>query len=204
MAFGLWKRQSLQSMLETAAACGISLRDGVSPDVLYRQRTRWEPARSPATIEKGGFESLLIAMGDDPYDATTFAPLDPPSDDVWHFDVEFIEDHGAYKSIVDRLCRMTNGDLSFDAVADYVDVDVGVAWVEVSSAGRRERIELTVDNDWTDPKIFSEMQERLKATGSVRRFAMHGLGQDCLIVCQTQDNLTALNRATGLRFRVMT
>lgn len=200
MFFGFRKRRSLQQMLDTVAACGLSLREGVSAEALYQPRTQWEPERSVATIEKGGFESLLIAMGDEGYDPATHVSLDPPSDDVWYFDVEFIEGHGAYKTIVKRLCRMTRGGLSFNEIEDYVDVEEGVAWVELKSAGRTERIELTVNNDWTDPKIFLEMQERLKATGSSRRFAMQSLGQDCLIVCQTPENLKALHRATGLRF----
>ncbi|WP_436440810.1 hypothetical protein, partial [Enterococcus faecium] len=78
---------------------------------------------------------------------------------------------------------MTKGILSLNEIEDYVDVEEGVAWVEMKRAGRTERIELTVNNDWTDPKIFLEMQERLKTTGSSRRFAMQSLGQDCLIVC---------------------
>jgi hypothetical protein len=136
-------------------------------------------------VEKCGFEMLLALMGDDPYDFEAHKDLDPYSDDVWHFDVEFIEDHGAYKTIADRLSRMTGGDLVFDQVADYVDVEGEIAWVELSQGGKTERVELTIDND------------------SQRRFAWHTLGQDCLIVCLTPEKLKALNRDTGLRFRVM-
>jgi hypothetical protein len=203
LKLGFWKRPTLEMMLEAIRPCGVALRDGVPTDALFQQRTPWEGERSRATIEKRGFEALLIAMGDDPYDFEARTPLEPPSDDVWHFDVEFIENHGAYKTIVDRLCRTTGGDLVFDQVTDYVDVEEQVAWVELTRAGKAERVDLSVDNDWTDPKIFAEMQRRLAATGSPRRFAEQSLGQDCLIVCQTPENLKALNRVAGLRFRPM-
>jgi hypothetical protein len=143
-------------------------------------------------------------MGDDSYDPNSSKPLGPPSDDVWHFDVKCIEGRGAYKIIVDRLCRMTKGDLAFDQVKDDVDADQRIAWVELTRAGESERIDLTFDDNWVDPGIFSDMQQRLAATGSPRRFAARGLGQDCLIVCQTPQSLKALNRATGLRFRATT
>lgn len=201
--FGIWRRPTMEEMLEAIRACGIALRDGVLPEALLRKQTQWDSGRTRAMIEKPGFEMLLVAMGDDPFDYEAGRPLDPCSDDVWHFDVEFIEDHGAYKTIVERLCRMTGGDLAFDQVADYVDVEGEVAWVELTSAGKVERINLVVNNDWTDGEIFSEMQRRLSATGSLRRFAEQSLGQDCLIVCQTPEKLKALNRATGLSFRVM-
>jgi hypothetical protein len=193
----------MEAMLEAIRPCGVALRDGVLPEALLRKQNRWEGERSRAIIQKRGFEMLLVAMGDDPYDYEAGKPLDPYSDDVWHFDVEFIEDHGAYKTIVDRLSRMTGGDLAFDQVADYVDVEGEVAWVELSQGGKTERVELTVDNDWTDGKIFTEMQRRLCAKGSQRRFAEQSLGQDCLFVCQTPEKLKALNRVTGLRFRVL-
>jgi len=201
--FGIWRRPTMESMLEAIRPCGIALRDGVSPEALLRKQTPWDSGRTRATIEKRGFEMLLVAMGDDPYDYEAGKPLDPYCDDVWHFDVEFIEDHGAYRTIVERLRRMTAGDLVFDRVADFVDVEGAVAWVELTSADKVERINLVVNNDWTDGAIFSEMQRRLAATGSPRRFAEQSLGQDCLIICQTPEKLKALNRATGLSFRVM-
>jgi hypothetical protein len=193
----------MEAMLEAIRPCGVALRDGVSPEALLRKQTPWDSGRSRAMVEKRGFEMLLVAMGDDPYDFEAGKALDPFSDDVWHFDVEFIEDHGAYKTIVERLCRMTGGDLAFDQVTDFVDVEREVAWVELARAGKVERIDLVVDNDWTDPAIFAEMQRRLGATGSVRRFAEQSLGQDCLIVCQPPEKLNALNRVAGLRFRVL-
>jgi hypothetical protein len=193
----------MEAMLAAIRPSGIALREGVTPEALLRKQTRWDSGRSRAIIEKRGFEMLLVAMGDDPYDYETGKPLDPYSDDVWHFDVESIEDHGAYKTIADRLSRMTGGDLVFDQVADYVDVEGEVAWVELSQGGKTERVELTIDNDWTDGKKFSEMQRRLVAAGSQRRFAGQSLGQDCLFVCLAPEKLKVLNRATGLSFRVM-
>jgi hypothetical protein len=160
-----WRRQTLEQMLDALAACGVSLREGASAELLVREKTAIDGGTSRATLEKGGFESVLIAMGDE-IDAPEGAPVDPPSDDVWHFDVEFIEDHGAYRTIVERLCKMTHGDFRCDRVDDYVDVDAGVAWVELTRAGETERVTLRVDNDWTDERIFSVLQEKLAATGS--------------------------------------
>src|SRR5207253_3556098 len=100
---------------------------------------------------------------------------------------------------------MTRGDLVFDEAKDFVDVAEGVVWVEVSRAGKTERIDLAANDDWVDARIFSCVQEHLASTGSRRRFAVHSFdGQDCLIVCQTADTLKVLNRVTGLRFEEIT
>jgi len=154
-----------------------------------------------ADIEKGGFEILLAVMGDEQFDPKTFAVLEPLTDDVWHFDTEAIEDHGAYVRIVECCRRLAGGDLKFDDVRDYVDVEEETAWVEVSHDGRTERVDLKVKNDWVDANIFAKLQDWLEQSGSRRCFAAQGLGQDLLLICKPPDQVKAINRATGLRFK---
>ncbi len=208
--FGLFGRRSLEDMLDKLSGCGIRLREGAGPDALLRDTSRFEAAVTRAGLEAGGFLTVLIAMGDE---GTLIEPghsaainvsiLPPPSDDVWHFDAECIEDHGDYKWIVERLCTLSGGDLHFDAVADYVDVAAGEAWLELDQAGTRVRLDLRVHDDWADEAVFAALQQRLAATGSPRRFAMQGLGQDALLVCLPPDRLRALNKLTGMQFQII-
>jgi hypothetical protein len=192
--FGLGKKKTVEVMLAELAAVGIELRPGLSVDQLAASYTR-------ADIEKGGVELLLAMMGDEQFDPKTFEVLNPLSDDVWHFDVEAIEDHGAYVRIVENCRRLTGGDLKFEGVRDYVDVEQEIAWVELSTNGRSKHVDLKVDNDWVDPNIFAKLQDWLDEAGSSRRFAMQGLGQDLLLICKQPDQIRTINRATGLRFK---
>jgi hypothetical protein len=192
--FGFGNKKTVEAMLAELATAGIALRPSISAEQLVAQYTR-------AKIEKDGFELLLAAMGDEQFDPKTFAVLDPLSDDVWHFDTEAIEDHGSYVRIVENCRRMTGGDLKFEGVRDYVDVGEKIAWLELSTNGRNERVELKVDNDWVDPMIFAKLVEWLYETGSTRRFAMQGLGQDLLLICKPPEQTRAINTVTGLRFR---
>ncbi|MBK7933644.1 MAG: hypothetical protein IPK01_09120 [Acidobacteria bacterium] len=50
-------------------------------------------------------------------------PWTPLTDRVWHFDMEAIEDHGAYVDIMKNLERITRGELKFSNLKDYVDVE---------------------------------------------------------------------------------
>ena len=83
-------RRDVGEMISTLANCGI--------------RLRGEAAHSAVVSEFAGeppnYDLLLALVGDVPFDPDTFEELAPYSDDVWHFDYEAIEDHGAYKSIV--------------------------------------------------------------------------------------------------------
>jgi hypothetical protein len=193
MLFGLGKKKTVEAMLAELAAVGIELHPGISVDQLLADHPR-------AAVEEGGFELLLAVMGDEQFDPKTFEVLNPLSDDVWHFDTEAIEDHGAYVRIVENCSRLTGGDLKFEGVRDYVDVEKEIAWVEVSTNGRSDRIDLKIDNDWVDPKIFAKLQDWLDQAGSGRRFAVQGLGQDVLLICKQPEQIRMINRASGLRF----
>ena len=193
MLFGLGKKKTVEAMLTELAAVGIELHPGISVDQLLADHPR-------AAVEEGGFELLLAVMGDEQFDPKTFEVLNPLSDDVWHFDTEAIEDHGAYVRIVENCSRLTGGDLKFEGVRDYVDVEKEIAWVEVSTNGRSDRIDLKIDNDWVDPKIFAKLQDWLDQAGSGRRFAVQGLGQDVLLICKQPEQIRMINRASGLRF----
>ena len=194
MVFGLGKTKTVETMLADLDQVGISLRPGVSVEQLLADGGRTE-------IEKSGFELLLAIMGNEQFDPKTFAMLEPLTDDVWHFDTEAIEDHGAYVRIVECCRRLADGDLKFESVRDYVDIEEKIAWVEVSCNGRSERVDLKVDNDWVDANIFAKLQDWLEQSGSRRCFAAQGLGQDLLLICKKPDQVKAINRATGLHFK---
>jgi hypothetical protein len=189
-----WKKKTVEMMLAELATAGISLRAGVGVAQVLAEHPR-------TAIEKSGLELLAAVIGDEQFDPKTFAVLEPLSDDVWHFDAEAIEDHGSYNRIVENCCRLARGDLKFETIRDYVDVENEVAWVEVTNDGRTRRIDLKVNNDWVDGTIFDKLQEWLGETGSGRRFAYHSLGQDLLLICKYPEQIRAINGATGLRFR---
>jgi hypothetical protein len=196
MLFGLGKRKTVETMLAELATVGIELRPGTSSAQLTAADTH-----ARADIEKGGFELLLAMMGDEQFDPKTFEIFEPLSDDVWHFDTEAIEAHGAYVRIVENCGRLAGDDLKFEGLRDYVDVEEGIAWVDLSCNGRSERVDLKVDNDWVDPRIFAKLQDWLEQSGSERCFAVHGLGQDILLICKRPEQINAINRAAGLSFK---
>jgi hypothetical protein len=146
------------------------------------------------------FEATLCAMGDEQYDLEEDKLLPWLSDDVWHFDFEAIEDHGAYVSIVKNCIRVSRGALSLSSLKDYVDVEKGVAKISFVSNGKSRSLDLEVDNDWADPMLFVRLNEILDEAGSNRWFFKHDLGQDCLITCKVRSDIESINSATGLNF----
>ena len=50
-----------------------------------------------------------------------------PSNQVWHFDAECIEDHGSYKAIANRMVTLAQGALPLEQIKDFVDIENGTA-----------------------------------------------------------------------------
>jgi hypothetical protein len=120
--------------------------------------------------------------------------------DVWHFDAECIEDHGDYGRLVDRFRNLAGADLPITNITDYVDIEEHTAWIEFTIDGKREHWDLTVDNDWMDPALYTRFQ-RLLSSRSARRFMICALGQDSLVLCGDEARRRAVSEFSGLQFR---
>lgn len=91
--FGFLKRKiTLEEQLKNLSQAGITLRQGITEDILLESFSR-------ETYEKGSYRILLIRMGGE----REREPFDRISDNVWLFDTECIEDNGSYVIIAERF-----------------------------------------------------------------------------------------------------
>lgn len=167
---------------------------------LSENGVRLREGRALSLDGKADVELILCEYGDQEWLNEDFTDSEPHSDDVWHFDTEAIEDHGAYVLIANNLARLSGEVMNGASFIDFVEIDDGIAWCEIEIGGRRDRIDLVVDNDWVDPRFFAWFDSQLKLQGSDRVIGVHGLGQDCLIVCKTPAEIAKINKALGLQF----
>lgn len=191
-----FKRKSSQTVsfdeqLRVLADCGISLSENVAPEALLESYAREE-------YEKNPFQLLLSVMGGEAEVESQAGPTGYPSDSIWHFDTECIEDHGSYAAIAERLAVLAQPALPIEDVEDYVDVENQEAWLSFKLDGQTENWVATVNDDWIDETIFSRFAALLQSR-SEKRFTYIDLGgQDCLIGCATPAQREALMKATKL------
>lgn len=127
-------------------------------------------------------------------------PWTPITDRVWDFDAEAIEDHGAYIEIMKNLQRISRGEVRFDNLKDYVDVEEGKAWVSFSFAGKNYKWDLKVDDDWVDPTLFTRVAELTKIFKTKGRYTYFDTGgQNAILGFETLENRDAIIKATGLK-----
>lgn len=185
---------SLEQQIQVLANCGIRLVPEVTADHLLAMFDR-------ADYESEPYVTLLTVMGSE----MDVEPFIIPSNDIWHFDTERIEDHNDYVLIAQRLADLASGDLPLDDLKDYVNVDEGVAWLSFVSNGQRVRWDAKVDDDWVDATILSRFTELLRSRATGRRYTYYNLGgQDCLLGCTTPENLQRLRTATDMDFLWLT
>lgn len=185
-------KPTFEEQLQNLAACGIKLCPQFSPEVLWEE---WERE----DFEKEPYELLLIALGGDKEIGTwQWTPL---SNDIWNFDTECIEDHGAYVEIAERMRDLANGDLPLQKITDYVDVDEEVAWLEFELNGKKYHWDLKIEDDWVDTEIFGKFIRLLEKRNSNKKYIYFDTGgQDCLIGCCTSEQLKKLREVTNLDF----
>jgi len=183
---------SLEEQLRILASCGINLSPNVAPEALLLSYSR-------EAYEKDPYELLLCVMGNEAEDESQAGETGYPSDSIWHFDTECIEDHGSYAAIAQRLAVLAHPELPLEDVDDYVDIDGEEVWLAFKLDGQTEKWTPAIDNDWVDSTVLSRFAALLESR-STRRFTYINLGgQDCLIGCATPAQKAALMKATNLK-----
>lgn len=195
--FDFFKRKRAQTIpfedqLKVLVDCGISLSPLVKPETLLQSFSREDYAKSP-------FRLLMCAMGDEAEDQAQSGDTGYPSNNIWHFDTECIEDHGDYASIARRLSVMAHPVLPIKDVQDCVDVENGEAWLSFTLDGKAHKWMAKVNDDWVDDTILSRFATLLEGRETDKRFTYIDLGgQDCLIGCATPNQRETLVSATKL------
>jgi hypothetical protein len=195
---------SFEEQLSHLDRCGIRLLPEVTVTNLL--------AAAPRDVyEKDPYVRLLCTLGAE----LDVEPFCYPSDDIWHFDTECIEDHNDYVRIAQRFVDLAGDALPLEDICDYVDIDAGEAWLSFELDGKAYKWTAAVENDWVDPMIISRFAKLLAerkaqnrflarfigARRDIKRFTYLDLkGQDCLFGCSTEKELTDLRSATGLDF----
>ena len=182
------RRVPVDQQWATFRGLGFELNPGVDNNILERARAH--------KTEQTPYFDLYIELGG----TIEKEPWTPLTDRVWNFDIEAIEDHGAYIDIMKNLGRITRGEIRFENVKDYVDVEQGVAWVSFTLQGKQYKWNLKVEDDWADPELFtkvSQLPTTLKTKGRYTYFSTGG--QDMVIGYETPESRDAIIKATGLK-----
>lgn len=183
------KNVSFEEQLKTFEALGFELNEGVlREDVLM-----WEDAEKAFVEDPWNLLYMTLGL------TIERAPWTPITNQCWDFDLEAIEDHGAYVDIMKNISRITDGDLDFEDLTDYVDVEAEIAWVAFKVRGDAYKWNLRVDNDWADGDLFDRVQALAIKYETGKRFTYYNTGgQDFVLGYHTEDELSLLRKATGL------
>lgn len=175
---------TLERKLEQLAQFGFHL---AAPFQLEDLLASWPRGK----FEKPGYNTVLVGLG--------MTEERPPwrnhCENVWHFDTECIEDHGAYVRIAKRMRILAQGSLPIDNIRDSVDVEAAVAWLEFEIGGVSRHIDCRVQDDWVDSSVFGHFVEALAQSDPTKIFLYYDLGgQDCIIACATKEAYQQLRR----------
>lgn len=180
---------SFEEQWRTFQDLGFQLNPGIGRDVIDR-------LRADKSIEERPYFNFYIELGR----TIGKEPWTPLTDRVWNFDLEAVEDHGAYIEIINNLGRITRGEIKFENVKDYVDVDEGIARVSFTVRGKSYKWDLKVEDDWADPGLFSKVVQLTSTMKTKGRYTYFDTGgQDVVIGYETPESRDAIVKATRLK-----
>lgn len=127
-------------------------------------------------------------------------PWTPLTNKCWDFDTEAIEDHGSYVEIFKNLERITEGELNFENLKDYVDIEEEEAWVSFTFRGIEYKWDLKVDDDWVDTDLFSKIVALTIKNNSKGKYTYFDTGgQNAVFGFETPESLKEIKNRTGLK-----
>lgn len=182
-------KPTFEEQLETFKQLGFILNPGINTADI----NRWGGGHKE--FEDHPYQLMYQTLGS----TLEREPWTPLTDKCWYFDLEAIEGHGAYVNIMENISRITNGDLVFKDIQDYIDIEEGKAWVSFMCNGDNYKWDLKVDNDWADGDVFDKVQalaQKYKTNGKFTFFNTGG--QDFVLGYHTPEELEKVRKATGL------
>lgn len=184
------KAMKLEDLLAKLRSCGIAMLPGRTTVELLASFPREELEKEPM---------LLVTQLGGEVEAEPWGRRF--SDNLWHFDTECIEDHGAYVNIAEHMATIAGPALPLTEIRDYVDIEEGKAWLEFNLDGTVYHWDAEVDDDWVDASILSRFAELLRSREGRVRFTYLDLGgQHCILGAADAHQLECMRSATGLDF----
>lgn len=188
------KKVSLEDQLSTLSECDLQMSSSATIDDLFI----WGPRE---TIEKEPYNAIIESLASD----IEREPYSPVCNKLWMCDYERIEDHGAYKEVIERLELMTEGALGLTNIQDYVDVEEGKAWVQFEFNKKTIKWDAEVDDDWLDPYIIVKYDALLKESGKeIRIYSNHGdYGQVAFLAAFTPSEYACYKKLSPIKLKLI-
>lgn len=184
--FGLnnYKKISLEEQMLQLEDIGITVKADISKDYFLEQFSREKYENTP-------FLFLLIEMGGEAYINNDFVRV---SEDIWHFDMECIEDEDKYTELTYTLLSLTKNKIVIENLSSYVDQENKKAGISFTIDNKEYDWELNYNFDWFDIDLIHRFSEVCEDLNLEERFIFLNLGQGCLVGFLTPNDLIKLNK----------
>lgn len=181
---------SIEEQIANLSSVGITLKGNIEiRDILDFKISDYE---------ERPYIHLLMSMGRERDSDVDFSSDVYPTNDVWCFNRECIEDHGDYVKGLKRIAVMVDPAISVTDIQDYVDIQDGKVWIAFKASSTSYRYSLSVQDDWLSFEIFMIFSELLGERGSSKRFFFADTGNEILVVLIEQNQFHQLNKLINI------
>jgi len=185
-------QMTLEKQIDTLAALGLPLNDGITVDDLLYSCDR-------DSYEKEPFDTILFIFGGEverePWGRSICSR-------VWNFDTECINDNGDYVSIVKRICDVADSSNRITNIQDSVNIESGEAWLKYEIDGTARDWTVEVNDDWVDRMTLSYLLDDIERDR--KRFYYKDNGQAMILFYLDSETAEEFNRLTNKALKLVT
>ncbi|MEC0183118.1 hypothetical protein P4H61_16655 [Paenibacillus peoriae] len=194
--FGLFKRKkiSLEDQINTFNELGICIGSNISIDYLLENFDREEYEQNP-------YYTLLTVIGEELTNAKDELVI--ASNDVWHFDMECVEDEDIYTELANKMIMLSKGKLPLRNIKSIVDHDNEEAWISFELFKKEYNWELHYNYDWFDIGLVKKFSDLCSELHLEERYIFLNLGQDCIISFCNLDQFKKINKLMKFKFKFL-
>ncbi|MCR6722179.1 MAG: hypothetical protein NVV59_18245 [Chitinophagaceae bacterium] len=131
-------------------------------------------------------------------------PYTPVCNQCWTFDMEFIKQTGDYRYILAQLSRISNQELEFEDVNDYIDLEQQTALVSFHFRGEFYQWQLKTDDEWADGELFERVQSLCELHCEDRRLTYFDPGGSVIVLGFAAENtVRQIRKKSGLDLAII-
>lgn len=131
-------------------------------------------------------------------------PYTPMCNQCWTFDMEFIKQTGDYRYILAQLTRISNQELNFENVNDYIDLEKQTALLSFDFCNQFYQWLLKTDDEWTDGELFERVQSLCELHCEDRRLTYFDPGGTVIVLGFAAENtVRQIRKNSGLNLAII-
>lgn len=123
------------------------------------------------------------------------------SDDIYGFEIDYIEDENTYKEILKNIVRISKGEVGIEDIVIVSDTNNQKTDISFSLNDSNYNIDLMIYHEGFDMGLFDEINRVLDERGLDKRYCIYTLNETVFVLFNRKEKVQKINELVGTNFQ---